>query len=238
MSNSNLKLSVLMPYNKKNIHRHKSFNWVVKRYQTLWPGIELILQEDESDCFHKTKTLNRAFNRSTGDIIILADSDIFFSKNLIPAVLKTEFEWLLPYSIYKSLTPYSTDKILKQDVKFNIDKNEKEIVIKLELKNSVGGLVFLKREIYKQINGLDERFKGWGCEDTALATILTGMFGKSQRLNFSIYHLWHPKEKMKSIKDGTFQENKLLSLRYQDNMGDKEKLYHLTREWGNYDFES
>ena len=233
MSNSDLKISVLMPYNKKNIHRYKSFNWVVKRYQTLWPGIELVLQEDESNSFHKTKTLNKAFNRSTGDIIILADSDIFFSKNLIPAVLKTEFEWLLPYSTYKSLTPYSTDKILRRDVKFDVDKNQEQIITKLELENSVGGLVFLKREIYKQINGLDERFKGWGCEDTALVRILTGMFGESQRLNFSIYHLWHPpKEKAKSIKDGTFQENKLLSLRYQENMGNKEKLYCLTREWG------
>ena len=56
-----------------------------------------------------------------------------------------------------------------------------------------GKLNIMPRESYKKIGGLDERFSGWGGEDTAFAVAMNTLYGPYKRLDFSIYHLWHPR---------------------------------------------
>lgn len=56
------------------------------------------------------------------------------------------------------------------------------------------GTASMWREDYERINGYDENFRGWGCEDDDLRRRLTraGVWVKSILLYTYSYHLWHP----------------------------------------------
>lgn len=57
-----------------------------------------------------------------------------------------------------------------------------------------GGNVGIFREDYERINGYDENFRGWGCEDDDLRLRLrqAGMRIRSVLGATRTYHLWHP----------------------------------------------
>jgi GT2 family glycosyltransferase len=57
-----------------------------------------------------------------------------------------------------------------------------------------GGNVGIFREDYQRINGYDENFRGWGCEDDDLRLRLrqAGVRIRSVLGATRTYHLWHP----------------------------------------------
>ncbi len=59
----------------------------------------------------------------------------------------------------------------------------------------LGGNLGIAREDYERINGYDENFRGWGCEDDDLRMRLsaTGVRIASIAWWTNTYHLWHPK---------------------------------------------
>jgi len=217
-----LKVSILIPYKNSNNHRKKAFEWVVERYKKLYPEYELVLQKDESKSFHKTRTFNKAFKKSTGDIIVMADADIFFTKELLTKAVSKLNDWIVPYKVYIALNTRCSNLLIRESPDMDIRKFK--LQIKTSSMNSVGGLLVLRREVYEAVNGCDERFKGWGCEDTAFARCLKTMYGEPDRLEHNIYHIWHPRARNASIHDGSFEKNKKLSLEYKRAVGDKDAM--------------
>jgi hypothetical protein len=59
----------------------------------------------------------------------------------------------------------------------------------------VGGNIGIWRSDYERVNGYDENFRGWGCEDDDLRLRLraAGIRVASIAWWTNIYHLWHPK---------------------------------------------
>lgn len=53
------------------------------------------------------------------------------------------------------------------------------------------GVVACTRQSYEAAGGMDERFKGWGYEDTAFLTVLANLFGARQPLPHTYTCLWH-----------------------------------------------
>lgn len=58
-----------------------------------------------------------------------------------------------------------------------------------------GGNIGIHRSDYERVNGYDEAFEGWGCEDDDLRLRLrqAGMKIRSIGVLTHTYHLWHPK---------------------------------------------
>ena len=58
-----------------------------------------------------------------------------------------------------------------------------------------GGNVGIARRDYERVNGYDENFRGWGCEDDDLRLRLraTGLRIQSILPWTCTYHLWHPR---------------------------------------------
>jgi glycosyltransferase involved in cell wall biosynthesis len=59
----------------------------------------------------------------------------------------------------------------------------------------LGGNLGIAREDYERVNGYDENFRGWGCEDDDLGLRLraSGVRVASIAWWTNTYHLWHPK---------------------------------------------
>jgi len=61
----------------------------------------------------------------------------------------------------------------------------------------IGCNIALWRSDFEQVNGFDENFSGWGCEDDDLADRLRAAglrIASSLRLTQHVVHLWHPAE--------------------------------------------
>jgi len=57
---------------------------------------------------------------------------------------------------------------------------------------STGGVLVIRPDAWALAGGMDERFTGWGCEDSAFLAAADTLLGPSVRHPAQIVHLWHP----------------------------------------------
>lgn len=123
---------------------------------------EIILVDDASPYFLPTPNVkqiirtenggfpecaNTGFKHATGDIIILSNNDIVFTKGWLEAILEPLKQGYDISSIKVSDSDgYETENIITEDDWF-------------------GSLWAMRREVYDTIGGFDERFKGGNFED-------------------------------------------------------------------------
>jgi hypothetical protein len=58
--------------------------------------------------------------------------------------------------------------------------------------DSVSCSVVVTRDLWDRCNGFDERFVGWGFEDTAFRITAEAFGGPILKVGAEVYHLWHP----------------------------------------------
>jgi hypothetical protein len=107
-------------------------------------------------------------------VIIIGDADTIPEKNaILEGITKAhaDSECVLPFSEYRSLTNLSTLIYLYFNKKFGA-------AIFKEIVGASGGIYICAPEVWLKCGGQDERFKGWGGEDTAFAHKYKSVFGK------------------------------------------------------------
>lgn len=52
--------------------------------------------------------------------------------------------------------------------------------------------VVVHRDVFERVNGMDERFEGWGAEDTVFIISIQKQVGRVEMLQGKRVHLWHP----------------------------------------------
>lgn len=77
-----------------------------------------------------------------------------------------------------------------------------------------GGIAIVPRILYDRVGGYDERFVGWGWEDTSFAQACRVMGGFVQ-LDGQVFHLWHPISSDRNTSDPQFLANRALGRRYK-----------------------
>ncbi|MCX7842806.1 MAG: glycosyltransferase [Clostridia bacterium] len=187
------KVSVLIPY-KENNDKHREFLWsIVKmRYEILMPDVEICLGVDTSQIYNRSKAVNKAARKANGDIFIITDADVVFSKDLIRKITDAieEYPWVVPFTRGMKLNKTATERLLMDGIPEEIHAQETDadcvITTAGPLMNAVS------RENFEKIRGMDERFKGWGGEDDAMRISLDTLCGSHYRITGDILHLWHP----------------------------------------------
>lgn len=76
-----------------------------------------------------------------------------------------------------------------------------------------GGVNVVSRGLFERVHGYDERFRGWGWEDTAFDATCR-VFGGFKRLEGDVYHLWHPISEHRAPDDPQRVANVVLGKRY------------------------
>ena len=77
-----------------------------------------------------------------------------------------------------------------------------------------GGVNIVPRRLWDDVGGYDERFRGWGSEDSAFEMACRTLGGFHQ-LPGEVFHLWHPISADRSTGDPGFQANVALRHRYE-----------------------
>lgn len=193
------KVSILVPFRDVDGTRSEPWNFVRERLERLYPEAEIVVASDDGqEPFHKTAALNKAAAQATGDVFVIYDSDTLVDidalRETVAAVEATPMRWALPYRMKIKLNAETSRVILDAGVDWG---GTVELRGQQESRTSFNAAppLVVSRQAWETVRGMDERFRGWGYEDTAFASSLDVLCGRAmpQRRNEAL-HLNHARE--------------------------------------------
>jgi mannosyltransferase OCH1-like enzyme len=196
-------ISFIIPYKPDNGPRDKIFNFVYNKYKKDFPNSEFIFGEDTSgeEHFCKSHAVNDGVAKSKGEIIIITDGDLIVDKKVIEkgiAGLRTS-PFILPFGYCANLTAKISEEIVNGQKFMEPQMRQNNYVVRnirvgeSQWGDKLAGLIqIITKDLFYQIGGMDERFKGWGYEDTVFCWRIMKEIGDYDILpNDWIYHLHH-----------------------------------------------
>lgn len=169
-------ISVLVPWRTDHGPRERAWNYL----RPLWEatGHEIVVASDDGHGpFNKSQAINRAFANSTGDVVVVMDAD-----GLPPL---PEFDPDLPWQPLYDRTEYlsaaTTDAVYAGADPWRCIPERSFPMCT--------SILAVRRDAWP---GMDERFEGWGGEDTALRVTLTHLYGPVAPPSRGFRCLWHP----------------------------------------------
>jgi hypothetical protein len=193
----NGKTSILVAFRDTDGTRTRLWDFVRAYYERTWPEAEIVCcSDDGEDPFHKTLALNRAAAKATGDVFVIGDADTLVDTNVlreaVQAVRTSESQWAHPYNQKVKLNEAATEYILGQGAEWQgpLDLRAFGKMEGFTTFNAAPPLV-VSRDAWDLVRGCDERFRGWGQEDQAMAQALTVMCGRPLRKPGQALHLKH-----------------------------------------------
>lgn len=186
-------VSVIIPISLNDQPREQAFKWVKKFYEIMLPEVELCVGVCNEKPFSKGKAINKAVEKSKGNILVIADADIFYDPALLEESIKQleTHTWVIPYQKVLNISQTSTQNLLEIEpqwpIPINLETHTRPYGAQIK-----GGVNIVPRQHFETVGGFDERFVGWGGEDDAFAASLNHLCGRLKRVDGTLYHLWHP----------------------------------------------
>lgn len=189
-------IDVLMPYRASSKHRMRVFLAMREAWDAVDFPVEVIVGVDDSDGpFNLSKAANTAFARSAADIVLLHGVDHIppTPDKLAWIVERLAYErWVPLYCGTRVLDKGMTEKVIADVKRGHVPLNP-QIYSPVSRFPSCTGVMAFRREAWDQLGWMDERFYGWGCEDTALRLAAESVFGLPSLPYGDLTTLWHPR---------------------------------------------
>lgn len=193
-------MSIVIPYRMNNIQRKDAMICVVKELKRQFPSSEIILGYDNKNTeFSRALAINNGVRASKGDLLFISDSDMMIPNGDIRTSLEMldDHEMVIPYGKVYDLYPRITEKILKSCTRpsYKILRAESMGVRDIRGDRLGGGMLIISREYFDEVGEYDERFVGWGWEDTAFCWKVDIKYeGYGLNTYGEAYHLWHERD--------------------------------------------
>lgn len=191
-----MKISILIPWRTDNGQRQRVWNHL----RPLWDKteFEISVGEDDSDLnepFNCAKALNRAAAKATGDVLVTMGADYY----PLPSSLKyaahialREPGWCAAFDSVRYLSRDNTEMMLLGDVRFDDSRPVTNWPTE-RIDHGCQGITAVRAELWRKVGGMDERYRGWGWEDTAFRRTLyrAGSLYVPERTFLPGLALWH-----------------------------------------------
>jgi hypothetical protein len=182
-----MKILVAIPWRDNgDRHRQESLDFVVEHlYRATGCPIDLV--DGDQEGFSLAAARNAAMRREA-DVVVVCDADTVVEQEPLAAAIvmaAASDRVILPFTLYRALGPEGRLAVLS-----GITPRAVPEIGRLDW--SVGGVQVARPDVWWALGGQDERFTGWGCEDTAF-NLAADRLGRSHvRVPGEIHHLWHP----------------------------------------------
>jgi hypothetical protein len=207
-----VRAAIMVPRRAGDLVRDRSWEYVRRHWEPL--GLPIHEGHHDDGPFNAAAARNAAAE-SAGDweVAVFADADTVMVdhepvRRAIAQAAKTG-QMVRPYARYWILDQGASEALM------STGRAPRSTGARLlRAGQAHGGVNVVPRALWDKVGGYDERFRGWGSEDTAfeLACTVLGGFRQTQG---DVYHLWHPISADRSTADPGFQANVALRHRYE-----------------------
>lgn len=195
-------VSVVIPWRSEDPQRIKVWEHCKSEWETL--GVEVCAEPDtDYGPFNTAKAANNAFKTSTRRYVYTMGADIipdFTMLDLGLLKLKDEgLSWIPMGNQTEYFGPQATDRILTHKRWWD-EEVDPACTVPFQT-----GVMLMKRELYAEAGGHDERFTGWGGEDAAFRRAIHLLGGDSDPLSLSLRCLWHDPSRRQTMSPKNFE---------------------------------
>lgn len=191
-------VEIIVPWRGGCPHRARAWRWVRRRYAEHHADWTLTLAEAPAGPWAKALAVTPALQRSSADIAIVADADVW-TDGLEPAVAAVTdgAPWATAHQVVHRLSEAGTAAVLGGEP-WQSQPLEERPYAGLQ----GGGIVIGRRDVLVDAP-LDPRFVGWGQEDQSWAMALHYLHAPAWRGTAPLVHLWHPAPRRMDRKRGS-----------------------------------
>lgn len=182
-------LSVLIPWRPDGGQRDDVFRYLLPKWRET--GAQICIGTDSgSGPFNCAEAQNNAFFQAKHDNLVMFGADMFPDLGVMNYAAQagaTGARWVPLFESTAYYSKLSTDQILTGDPLASDDPFEVSYPY-------CEGVLGLNRAAYIEAGGMDERFRGWGAEDSAFRHTLKCLYGDREPLPATLWCLWHAGE--------------------------------------------
>jgi mannosyltransferase OCH1-like enzyme len=212
-----MKVVILVPRRDDEGWRDKLWDYCKAIWQEKydWPIFEGYHFKEEGP-FNRSLAVNRAADLAGDwDVALIIDSDTVSEeeavRNAVAHAWKTG-DLSIAHNARLMLSQRATTNILNGH---KVDLLRK-VNVKKTYYDSISCAVAIRRQEWEDIGGFDERFEGWGFEDTAFRIAVETLTNRPLHIEqANCLHLWHPSSPEASQYAPTFARNHALKIRYE-----------------------
>jgi hypothetical protein len=214
-------VSVLVPWQPGCPHREAAWNFLRSRWERVG---EVIVGTCEGP-WVKAAAVADALTRAAGDVLVIADADVWVDPSDAVAACAT---WAVPHLKVHRLSEASTAQVLngadwrRLPLDASNPRDRKPYV-----GQAGGGVTVVRRDVYEDCP--IPRIVGWGQEDESWAIALQCLYGKPWRGNVDLVHLWHPPQPRRSRVVGS-DESRKLRARFRSERSNPTAMRELIKE--------
>lgn len=217
-----MNVSVVIPYRSKpgEPWRDLVHDWVRERWHRLLPDAEIASCDSERDPFCHASSFNLGARRVTGDILVLPDADTAVNAPTLHAALDVARDggWA-EAERYCALTEQQSIAAMGC-----YDLTEPAEPEWLGVAQSWAGFLVIRRDIFLELGGYDERIWGWGPDDTAIAAKLETLLAPCTRVPGTVFHIWHHRDLADTYGVEGYHAKRDLATAYDLARGDRDAM--------------
>lgn len=228
-------VATCVPFRPASPHRAAVWDYIRPRLEQLgWP-LHIGDVSDDEGGFSRARSRNTAAAEAIAggaDVLLFHDADMLLpdldAYQRVVDLAATSPGLVVGFDRFHYLSSKTTQRVLAGDDPFSqppwrVLWNNGEMWV------PVGGITAVTVDAWVTVGGMDERFIGWGCEDTALWYALDTLCGPFTRVQGQTsVHLWHKGDHL----DRGPGNGALWNDGYGRARGDRMRMLHLLKKPG------
>jgi hypothetical protein len=221
---------VLVPRRPDGGHRDSLWEFCRPRWEQSFPSWDIVEGEHLDGPFNRSAAVNAAAAAAGDwDVAVIIDSDVVVDPRAVESAVRVAQltgQMTVSHDTRIMLNKVGTNKVMRG---FRGNWWQRTMV-DTTFSDSVSCSVVVTRELWDACNGFDERFVGWGYEDTAFRITAEAIAGPILKTGAEVYHLWHPVSEEAGDNSPTRLANRRHLATYQSARWDTETLKELVRD--------
>lgn len=185
-----MSLAVLIPYRPDTEQRQRIYDLTSKLWCSY--GFETVYTDDGlTGLFSFSRAINRARAKTDADQLLIYNVDSLpltvTSLCRIERDLRQGTPWIALFDGQQRFTPEQTDRLFGGETPAEVGPAAGQICPGRE------ALLGIRADVFDDLRGMDERFIGWGPEDTAFHRVLTMLYPQGcDKPEYGLFQsLWH-----------------------------------------------
>lgn len=194
--------AIVVPW-RPALGREQSFDLAWRYNNKELAGFEVYFSDSVGEKFNVSEARNRGCIQAIEDgykILVVIDADTIFSREgVLKAIEEASTKHVISYTYTYAFETNERSSYLLAIGAAQLDDLTKDHAA---VEGHVGSGWAMSSEMFWEMNGWDENFKGWGWEDTALEKAYQLLFSSEMsRAPGTCYRLWHPERDAHSAEN-------------------------------------